>query len=107
MRYRHAGCRPGGSRASCYLKLEQENIIVKPIFVTGTTWEHVDFGINPVEDYARPDFFEDVRARQAFAMCLDRQSVVDTILYGRSYVIDTYIPKEHPLYAGDRVTSWP
>ena len=88
------------------LKLEQENV-VKPIFVTGTTWEHVDFGINPVEDYARPDFFEDVRVRQAFAMCLDRQSVVDTILYGRSYAIDTYIPREHPLYAGDRVTSWP
>jgi peptide/nickel transport system substrate-binding protein len=87
------------------LKLEQEGIL-KPIFVTGTVWEHVDFGINPVPDYDRPDFFEDVRVRQAIAMCLDRQSVVDTILYGRSIVIDTYIPPEHPLYA-DGLTVWP
>ncbi len=80
------------------LKLEEQGV-VKPTFVTGTTWEHVDFCINPIESYDRPDFFEDVRMRQAFAMCLDRQSVVDTILYGRSTVISTYIPPEHPLYA--------
>jgi peptide/nickel transport system substrate-binding protein len=86
------------------LKLEQEGV-VNPVFVTGTVWEHVDFGINPVDDYDRPDFFEDVRVRQAIAMCLDRQSVVDTILYGRSIVIDTYIPPEHPLYA-DGLTVW-
>ena len=59
------------------LKLEQEGV-VNPTFITGTVWEHVDFGINPVPDYDRPDFFEDVRTRQAIAHCLDRQSVVDT-----------------------------
>lgn len=92
-------------QAELLLKLEQEGI-VKPVFVTGTVWEHVDFGINPTDDYDRPDFFEDVRVRQAIAQCLDRQSVVDTILYGRSIPIDTYIPPEHPLYA-DGLTSWP
>lgn len=92
-------------QAELLLKLEQQGIL-KPVFVTGTVWEHVDFGINPVDDYDRPDFFEDVRVRQAIAQCLDRQSVVDTILYGRSIVIDTYIPPEHPLYA-DGLTSWP
>jgi peptide/nickel transport system substrate-binding protein len=92
-------------QAELLLKLEQEGI-VKPVFVTGTVWEHVDFGINPVDDYDRPDFFEDVRVRQAVAMCLDRQSVVDTVLYGRSIVIDTYIPPAHPLYA-DGLTVWP
>jgi peptide/nickel transport system substrate-binding protein len=86
------------------LKLEQEGVIM-PSFVTGTVWEHVDFGINPVPEYDRPDFFEDVRVRRAIAHCLDRQSVVDTILYGRSIVIDTYIPPEHPLYA-DGLTSY-
>ncbi|MDF1513320.1 MAG: ABC transporter substrate-binding protein, partial [Anaerolineae bacterium] len=40
------------------LKLEQQGVI-NPTFVTGTVWEHVDFGINPVEEYDRPDFFED------------------------------------------------
>jgi peptide/nickel transport system substrate-binding protein len=80
------------------LKLEQQGV-VNPVFITGTVWEHVDFAINTVPEYDRPDFFEDVRVRKAVAHCLDRQSVVDTILYGRSIVIDSYIPPEHPLYA--------
>jgi peptide/nickel transport system substrate-binding protein len=92
-------------QAELLLKLEQEGV-VEPVFVTGTVWEHVDFGINPIPAYDRPDFFEDVRTRQAVAHCLDRQSVVDTILYGRSIVIDSYIPPEHPLYAGDRLVSY-
>jgi len=87
------------------LKLEEEGVI-KPIFITGTVWEHVDFGINPVPEYDRPDFFEDLRMRQAFAYCLDRQAVVDTVLYGRSVVISTYIPPEHPLYA-EGLTEYP
>jgi len=87
------------------LKLEQESVI-KPVFATTAIWEHVDFCINPTPDYNRPDFFEDVRVRQAIAMCLDRQSVVDSVLHGRSIVIDSYNPPEHPLYA-DGLTRWP
>lgn len=75
------------------LKLEQEGVL-NPLFVTGTVWEHVDFGIVPVESYDRPDFFSDVRMRQAFTYCLDRQSVVDSVLFGRSIVISTYIPPD-------------
>jgi peptide/nickel transport system substrate-binding protein len=83
---------------------------INATFVTGTTWEHVDFGIQRVEyddgsvDIAkgdRPDFFSDLRTRQAFAMCMDRQQVVDTVLYGQSIVIDTYIPPQHPLFNKD------
>jgi peptide/nickel transport system substrate-binding protein len=76
-------------------------------FVTGTVWEHVDFGIQPV-DYDdgwqagdRPDFFSDVRTRQAFLMCMDRQSVVDTVMFGQSIVLDTYLPPQHPLFNAD------
>jgi peptide/nickel transport system substrate-binding protein len=86
------------------LKLEEQGVLI-PIFQTGTVWEHVDIGIKPVETYDRPDFFGDLRVRQAIAHCLNRQEVVDTILYGRSVVIDTYIPPEHPLYA-DGLTSY-
>ncbi len=93
-------------QAPLLLTLEQEGVL-QPIFVTGTSWEHVDFGINSVPTYDRPNFFGDVRFRQAFAQCLDRQSVVDTVLYGRSVVISSYIPPEHPLYAGDMLTVWP
>ncbi|UCE00570.1 MAG: peptide ABC transporter substrate-binding protein [Chloroflexota bacterium] len=86
---------------------------INPTFVTGTVWEHIDFGIQPI-DYDdgyqqgvdRPDFFSDARTRQAFVMCMDRQALVDTILFGQSIVIDTYLPPQHPLY-NDSVTSYP
>jgi peptide/nickel transport system substrate-binding protein len=78
---------------------------INATFTTGTVWAHVDFGIQQV-DYDdgyqigvdRPDFFSDVRARHAFAMCLDRQAVVDQFLLGQSIVIDSFVPPQHPLY---------
>jgi peptide/nickel transport system substrate-binding protein len=92
-------------QAELLLRLEQEGVM-NPVFVTGTVWEHVDFGITPVPQYVRPDFFGDVRVRQAIAYCLDRETVIDAILYGRSIPIASYIPPEHPLYAGDRLTVY-
>ncbi len=50
--------------------------------------------------------FGDVRLRQAIAMCMDRQSVVDTVLYGQSIVLDTYIPPNHPMFNAE-VKHWP
>ena len=84
---------------------------VNATFVTGTVWEHADFGIVPVsyddgwQAGDRPDFFGDVRTRQAIAMCMDRQAVVDTVMFGQSVVLDTYLPPQHPLFNGD-VTSY-
>lgn len=49
----------------------------------------------------RPDFFGDPRMRQAIALCLDRQQVVDTVLFGLSQVPDTYLPPDHPLQNGN------
>lgn len=84
--------------------------LLTPYFQTGTVYEHIDFGINSYGDYGddigRPDWFEDVRVRQAMTMCTDRQSMVDNILYGRSEVIHTYIPSVHPLYP-EGLTEWP
>lgn len=58
-----------------------------------------DDGYNPTQD--RPDFFGDERTRQAIALCLDRQKVVDTVLFGLSEVPDTYLPSDHPLNNGN------
>jgi peptide/nickel transport system substrate-binding protein len=93
---------------SPFLIEAENNGLLVPYFQTGTVYEHIDFGINPVDEYAatRPDWFEDVRVRQAMTMCTDRQGMVDNILYGRSEVIQTYIPSVHPLYAEDAVV-WP
>jgi peptide/nickel transport system substrate-binding protein len=79
---------------------------INATFVTGTTWEHVDFGIQHIsydDGYDggisdRPDFFSDARMREAFTACMDRQALVDTILFGQSIVIDTYLPPQHPLF---------
>jgi peptide/nickel transport system substrate-binding protein len=86
---------------------------INATFVTGTTWEHADFGIVPVsydDGYQaatdRPDFFGDVRTRRAITMCMDRQAVVDTVLFGQSVVLDTYLPPQHPLFNAN-VASYP
>lgn len=71
------------------------------------TLEQLSFGLRPAsydngyvpsssED--RPDFFADIRTRQAIALCLDRQQVVDTVLYGLVDVPNTYVPQNHPAY---------
>jgi peptide/nickel transport system substrate-binding protein len=84
--------------------------LLTPYFQTGTVYEHIDFGINSYggygDDEGRPDWFEDARVRQAMTMCTDRQSMVDNIMYGRSEVINSYIPSVHPLYPDD-LTEWP
>ncbi len=49
----------------------------------------------------RPDIFGDKRMRQALALCLDRQRVVDTVLFGLSQVPDVYLPADHPLHNGN------
>lgn len=86
----------------------QSSSKIKATFTTGTVWEHLDFGIQHI-DYDdgyqpgidRPDFFSDVRTRQAFLMCMDRQSVVDSLTFRQSKVLDSYLPPQHPLYNPD------
>lgn len=74
-----------------------------PYFENSLIFEHIDFGINPVEDYAeeRPDWFEDVRVRQALTMCTDRQRMIDELMFGQTEILHAYIPDEHPLYPDD------
>jgi len=69
--------------------------------------ERIDLGITPVgydNGYTpgivgdRADFFGDPRTRQALAMCMDRQQVIDTVLYGLTSIPSSYVPQTHPLY---------
>ena len=64
-----------------------------------------DNGFNSTgNDPDRPDFFSDKRMRQAIAFCLDRQKVVDTVLFGLSQVPDSYLPFDHPRHNGNLQT---
>ncbi len=76
-------------------------------FAPGMTIEWLGLGIVPAsydDGYDtqtgkdRQDIFGDVRTRQGIAYCLDRQKIVDTVLFGLTTVPNTYIPAEHSLY---------
>jgi len=79
---------------------------LKTFFETGTTWKHLDFGIQPVtydDGYDnrtsdRADFFSNERVRQAFAYCLDRRALVKDVLFDQSTIMDTYLPPKHPFF---------
>jgi peptide/nickel transport system substrate-binding protein len=76
--------------------------------VSGTKLEHLDFGITPAESYTRNvgnDFFQDVRVRQAFAHCLDRDALIPG--YYPAEILDTYLPVAHPLHSPARDSDNP
>ena len=77
---------------------------LKSYFGQGPTWEGINFGIkpasydevyNPYED--RQDFFSDLRMRQAFAYCTDRDKIIKDVLFSQSQIPPTYLPVSHPL----------
>lgn len=60
-------------------------------------WEIALFGIDSQEE-TRPDFFADPTVRQAIALCMDRQAVVDRVFLGKTQVARSYLPEDHPLF---------
>ncbi|GAB4580116.1 MAG: peptide ABC transporter substrate-binding protein [Anaerolineales bacterium] len=80
------------------LNLEQK---INIHFIAGTVWEHLDFSLQPSETwqgFSSSDAFQDVRLRQAIALCLDRQRIIDEVFSGQSFVPDSYLPSDHPLF---------
>jgi len=72
---------------------------------SGMTIEWLGLGLAPASyDHGydiqkdRQNIFADAHTRQGIAYCLDRQSVVDRVLFGMTTVPATYIPVEHPVY---------
>lgn len=70
---------------------------------TGTAWEHITFGIASASAAdpaaaAEPAFFSAKETRQAVALCLDRQRILDAVYPGGGEVPSSYVPPSHPLY---------
>lgn len=85
---------------------------LKAYFGMGPEWEGLNFGIKPAsyDDIYNPyldrqDFFSDVKVRQAFAYCIDREKIESEILFSQSTVPDTYLAPTHP-YAAQNLTSY-
>ena len=64
----------------------------------GTSPAAYDDGYDTIYQKDRQDIFADAHTRQGIAYCLDRQSVVNNVLFGLTTAPTTYIPVEHPLY---------
>lgn len=65
-------------------------------YVPATVWEHIDFGVER-GDGAKP-FFDDVNVRRAVAYAVNRQEIIEKVLYGKTVVMNTYVPAEHPSF---------
>ena len=77
----------------------------KAYFTTGMSVEWLGLGLVPASyddgydiQRDRQNIFADQHTRQGIAYCLDRQSIVDHVLFGLSTVPVTYLPTQHPLY---------
>jgi len=81
--------------------------MVRLVTSPSSEWEHLDFGIDPADWVRRPDFFEDVRTRQAVALCADRGRIASEALpYGETTAVHSYVGPEHPLYASGQFYRW-
>lgn len=79
--------------------------------VPSAAYEHLDFSVNfylapGFQNFVRPDWFQDPRVRRGIAHCIDRQRMVDEIFFGRSIVMNAYVPDTHPIYLED-IPLWP
>ena len=82
---------------------------VKAIISPGKEWEILAFGIKPVsydDNYYpygtdRPDIFGDVRVRQAIASCIDREGIINDLLFGLADVPFAFLPADHPSLTTD------
>lgn len=89
------------------LLIAAQNGQAQLIFSSSSEWEHLDFGIRPASWVRRPNFFGDVRVRQAIAQCVDRERIArEAPLYGQAVVADSYVAPEHPLHAGAQLHRW-
>jgi len=78
-------------------------------FVPGALWEHLDFSLQPSENwqgFSATSAFQDVQLRQAISSCLDRQRIVDEVFSGQSFVPDSYLSPFHPLFR-ENLPSYP
>ncbi len=87
----------------------------KALITSGMTIEWLGLGITPASyddgydtifAHDRQDIFSDPHTRQAIAMCIDRQKIVDTVLFGYTSVPATYLPSGHAVY-NENVATYP
>ncbi|HEY59488.1 MAG TPA: hypothetical protein G4N92_02200, partial [Anaerolineae bacterium] len=85
---------------------ENQNGEIKLFAMESKEWEILAFGIKPASyddgyyPYGsdRPDIFGDLRVRQAFAQCINRERILKDFLYDLPELPRAYLRSSHPLY---------
>lgn len=77
----------------------------KGYFEEGSGWEGLNFSIAPAsyDDFYnqyldRQDYFGDVRTRQAFAYCINRENIIENEVFSLGTVPDSYLASSHPFH---------
>jgi peptide/nickel transport system substrate-binding protein len=78
------------------LRVSESAGVFLPQYVPNGFFEHLDFNLQPLNRASTP--LADPHVRQAVAHCLDRQAIIDEVLFGLSAPPDSFLPPEHPLY---------
>lgn len=65
------------------------------VHIYGGAWEHLLFGIQPLQE--QPALLQDPDLRKAVARCIDRQAIVD-LIPAAPRVADSYYPAGHPWF---------
>lgn len=81
------------------LQLHEEGSI-SLLFQANYAWDVLEFDLSPMEAN-HPAIFASREVRQAVAMCINRQALVDQLSGGQMQVADLYVPPAHPLYNPD------
>jgi peptide/nickel transport system substrate-binding protein len=69
--------------------------------VPGPLVDRIDLNLRPVGAAANAPLFSDGQMREAIAMCIDREGLVQDVLAGLGAASLSYLPPLHPLYASD------
>ena len=70
--------------------------VLKAQYVPATVWEHLDLAVERGD--GQPSVFSDVKLRQAFAYAINRQGIIDNVLFGKTVVMNSFIPQDHWAY---------
>lgn len=84
------------AQADSLVQLHDEGRI-SLVFQSAFAWDLLEFDITPLSA-DRQSYFTSREVRQAVAMCIDRQALVERLSGGQMQVADLYVPSVHPLF---------
>jgi peptide/nickel transport system substrate-binding protein len=90
------------SQTTALLQLRDKGSI-SLLIQTASAWDLLEFDVSPLSP-DRPAYFGLPEVRQAVAMCIDRQALVEKLSGGQMQVANLYVPSNHPLYNPDAKT---